>query len=123
MVFVPTIVVSGAIEKLTNIPVDPHAHFPPKAEGFVRLWWYAIESWSFAWLELVDGLIHFTKRDRAINFHQLFLLGDKVEDAEVNWLMITEHTFKLRAKDSQFLLLLDARVPSGSRIVMLIDFL
>ena len=98
LALVPTIVVSGAIEKLTNVPMDPHSHFPP--EGFVCLWWYAIESRSFAWLELVDGLIYFTKRDRAINFHQLFSLGDKVEDAEVNWSMITEHSLEVRAKDS-----------------------
>ena len=78
--------------------MDSHSHFPP--EGFVCLWWYAIESRSFAWFELVDGLIYFTKRDRAINFHQLFSLGDKVEDAEVNWSMITEHSLKVRAKDS-----------------------
>jgi hypothetical protein len=118
---VPTIVVSGAIEKLTNVLVDPHSHFPP--EGFVCLWWYAIESRSFAWLELVDGLIHFTKRDRAINFHQLFSLGDKVKDAEVNWSMITDTHSKCGPKTATFLLLLDARVPSGSRIAMLIDFL
>ena len=97
----PTIVVSGVIEKLTHVPVDSHLHFPP--EGFVCLWWYAIESRSFAWPELVDGLIHFTKRDRAINFHQLFSRGDKVEDPEVNWSMITEHTFEVRAKDSHIL--------------------
>ncbi len=78
--------------------MDPHSHFPP--EGFVCLWWYAIESRSFAWLELVDSLIYFTKRDRAINFHQLFLLGDEVEDAEVNWSMIIEYTLEVRAKDS-----------------------
>ena len=78
--------------------MDPHSHFPPK--GFVCLWWYAIESRSFAWLELVDGLIYFIKRDWAINFHQLFSLGDEVEDAEVNWSMIAEHTLEVRAKDS-----------------------
>jgi hypothetical protein len=35
-----------------------------------------------------------------IDFHQLLLLGDQVEDAKVDWLMITEHTFKVWAKDS-----------------------
>ncbi len=78
--------------------MDPHLHFPP--EGLVRFWWYAIETRSFASLELVDSLVHFTKSDRAINFHQLFLLGDKVKDAEVNWSMITKHKFEVWAKNS-----------------------
>jgi hypothetical protein len=38
-----------------------------------------------------------------INFHQLLLLGDQVEDAKVDWLMITEHTFEVQAKDSHVL--------------------
>ncbi len=78
--------------------MDPHSHLPP--EGLACFWWYAIESQSFAWLELVDSLVHFIKRDRAINFHQLFFLGDKVKDAEVNWLMITKHTIEVWTEDS-----------------------
>ena len=36
-----------------------------------------------------------------VAFHQLLLLGDQVEDAiKVDWLMITEHTFEVRDKDS-----------------------
>ena len=36
-----------------------------------------------------------------VAFHQLLSLGDQVEDAiKVDWLMITEHTFEVRDKDS-----------------------
>ncbi len=36
-----------------------------------------------------------------INFHQLLLLGDQVEDAiEVDWSMIPEHIFEVRDEDS-----------------------
>jgi hypothetical protein len=98
LALVPSIKVSGAIEELANIMVDPQLHSPP--EGLVRFWWDAIEPWSFAWLELVDCLVDFTKRDWVINFHQLLSLGDQVEDAKVDWSMITEHTFKVWAEDS-----------------------
>ncbi len=74
LVLVPSIVVSGAIKKLTNVTVNLHSHFTPK--GLARFWWNTIEPWSFAQLKLVDGLVHFTKYDWAISFHQLFLLGD-----------------------------------------------
>ena len=74
LVPVTSIVVSGAIKELTYVTVDPHLYFPPK--GLVCFWRNAIEPWGFIWLELVDGLVHFTKHDLAINFHQLLLLGD-----------------------------------------------
>ncbi len=93
--------VSGAIKELANITMNPHLHF--LSEGLVCFWWNAIESRSLARLELVDGLVNFTEREWVINFHQLLPLGDQVKNAEVNWLMVTEHKFEVRAEDSHVL--------------------
>ncbi len=101
LALVPSIIVSGAIKELANIMVNPHLHF--LSEGLVCFWRNTIEPRSLARLEFVDGFVDFTECDWVINFHQLLPLGDQVKDAEVDWSMVTKHTFEVRAKDSHVL--------------------
>jgi hypothetical protein len=84
----------------------------------------AIEAWAFTILQFVDSSIDFFKGDGQVKLRKHRLLGNFIEDGEVDRTVIVEHTIEVWSKNRHVLFpIFLATLPSGIFMAIGTDFL